>query len=156
MFLSIVVCPGLGISPLQTFGWVLVRPTLAQDWPRIFFFGFFWKGWNFFSKICAHSERNRNLLAGIFEILTFDGNIAFPVSPVLQKNIQNVLQKHVQRIILLLYGIQYTCNCCCLLLRGPEKKKKMAKHQAAARCTETDGQTPCSFFLQDSHHLLLA
>ena len=36
----------------------------------------------FFSKICAHSERYRNLLAGIFEILTFDGNIAFPLSPV--------------------------------------------------------------------------
>ena len=36
----------------------------------------------FFSKICAHSERYRNLLAGIFEILTFYGNVAFPLSPV--------------------------------------------------------------------------
>ena len=37
----------------------------------------------FFLKICAHSERHRNRLAGIFEILTFYGNIAFPLSPVL-------------------------------------------------------------------------
>ena len=37
----------------------------------------------FFSKICPHSERYRDLLAGIFEILTFYGNIAFPLSPVL-------------------------------------------------------------------------
>ena len=37
-----------------------------------------------FSKICAHSERYSNLSAGIFEILTFDGNIAFPLSPVSQ------------------------------------------------------------------------
>ena len=37
----------------------------------------------FFSKICAHSEWYRYLLAGIFEILTFYGSIAFPLSPVL-------------------------------------------------------------------------
>ena len=34
-------------------------------------------------EICAHGERYRNLLVGIFEFLTFDGNIAFPLSPVL-------------------------------------------------------------------------
>ena len=49
-----------------------------------FFFGVFEKFATFFSKICAHSERYRNLLAGIFEILTFYGNIAFPLSPVLR------------------------------------------------------------------------
>ena len=45
-------------------------------------FGVFEKFETFFSKICAHSERYRNLLASIFEILTFCGNIAFPLSPV--------------------------------------------------------------------------
>ena len=44
---------------------------MAQDRPRIIFFGFFEKFETLFSKICAHSERYRNLLAGIFEILTF-------------------------------------------------------------------------------------
>ena len=32
----------------QTFGWVFLRPILAQDRPRIFFFRGFWKVWNFF------------------------------------------------------------------------------------------------------------
>ena len=57
-----------------------------RDRPKIgpgFFFGVFEKFETFFSKICTHSERYRNLLAGIFEILTFYGNIAFPLSPVL-------------------------------------------------------------------------
>ena len=49
---------------------------------RSFFFGVFEKFETFFSKICAHSERYRNLLAGIFEILTFYGSIAFPLTPV--------------------------------------------------------------------------
>ena len=35
------------------------------------FFGVFEKFETFFSAICAHSERYRNVLAGIFEILTF-------------------------------------------------------------------------------------
>ena len=48
------------------------------------FFGVFEKFETFFSKICAHSERYRDLLAGIVEILTFYGNIAFPLSPVSQ------------------------------------------------------------------------
>ena len=65
----------------QTFGWVFLRPT------GIIFFGVFEKFETFFSKICAHSERYRNLLAGIFEILTFYGNIAFPLSPVLDVEI---------------------------------------------------------------------
>ena len=51
--------------------------------PGIVFFGVFEKFETFFLKICAHSEWYRNILAGIFEILTFYGNIAFPLSPVL-------------------------------------------------------------------------
>ena len=43
-------------------------PTSAQE---LFFFAFFWKFGTLFLKICAHSERYRNLIAGIFEILTF-------------------------------------------------------------------------------------
>ena len=35
-----------------------------------------------FEKFETHTERYRNLLAGIFEILTFYGNIAFSLSPV--------------------------------------------------------------------------
>ena len=49
--------------------------------PGIIFFGVFEKFETFFSKICAHSEQYRDLLAGIFEIRTFYGNIAFPLSP---------------------------------------------------------------------------
>ena len=58
----------------------------GRSWPKIgpgmIFLGVFEKFETFFSKICAHSERYRNLLAGIFEIPTFYGNIAFPLSPV--------------------------------------------------------------------------
>ena len=58
----------------------------GRSWPKsgpgIIFFGVSEKFETFFSNICAHSERYRNLLAGIFEILTFYGNIAFPLSPV--------------------------------------------------------------------------
>ena len=75
LVLSIDVCPGLGISPLQTFGWVFLRPILAG--PGIILFGDFEKLETFFPKICAHSERYRNLLAGIFEILTFYGTSRF-------------------------------------------------------------------------------
>ena len=82
--LSIDVCPGLGISPLRTNIWLSFS---QADRPRNYFFRGFWKVWNFFSKICAHSERYRHLLAGIFEILTFYRNIAFPLSPVLDPEI---------------------------------------------------------------------
>ena len=60
----------------------------GRSWPKIgpgnTFFGVFEKFEIFFSKICAPSERYRNLLAGIFEFyqVTFDGNIAFLLSPV--------------------------------------------------------------------------
>ena len=58
----------------------------GRSWPKIgpgiMFFGVFEKFETFFSKICARSERYRNILAGVFEILFFYGNIAFPLSPV--------------------------------------------------------------------------
>ena len=63
-----------------TRGWVGAPNGLAPF--RFVFFGVFEKFDTFFFKICAHSERYRNLLPGSFEILTFDGNIAFPLSPV--------------------------------------------------------------------------
>ena len=48
----------------------------GRSWPKIgpgiLFFGVFEKFETFFWKICAHSERYRNLLSGIFEIPTFD------------------------------------------------------------------------------------
>ena len=68
----------------QTFGWVFFRPI---SWPKIaqelLFSGFLESLKLFFLKICAHSERYRNLLAGIFEIPTFYGNIVLTLSPVL-------------------------------------------------------------------------
>ena len=55
----------------------------GRSWPKIgpgiIFLGFFEKFETFFSKICAHSERYRYILAGIFEIPPFYGNIAFPL-----------------------------------------------------------------------------
>ena len=58
----------------------------GRSWPKVgpgfFFFSGFLKRLNFFSTICAHSQRYRNLLAGISENLTFDDNIGFPLSPV--------------------------------------------------------------------------
>ena len=43
--------------------------------------------------------------------------------------------------------------CWCAALK---KQSKIVRNQAAAWCTETDGQTVRSFFLRDNHHLLLA
>ena len=58
----------------------------GRSWPKIgpgiILSGFLKSFETFFSIICAHSERYRNLWAGIFEILTFYGNIGFPLSPV--------------------------------------------------------------------------
>ena len=84
LVLSIDVCPGLGISPLRTNMWLsFSKADLGgKIGPGMIFFGVFKKFETFFLKIGAHSERYRNLLAGIFEILTFYGNIAFPLSPV--------------------------------------------------------------------------
>ena len=71
--LSLDVCSGLGISPLRTNIWLSfsqadLGPRSAQE---LFFSFFFFKFETFLSKICAHSERYRNLLAGIFENLPF-------------------------------------------------------------------------------------
>ena len=66
-----------------------LRPILAQHLPRNCCFVFFFQVWIFFVKICAHSERYRNLMALIFEFKLFFGNIAFPlssVSPTPKKN----------------------------------------------------------------------
>ena len=64
----------------------LAKFSSGRFWTKIglgiVFFGVFEKLKSCFLKICAHSERYSNLLAGIFEILTFYGNIAFPLSPV--------------------------------------------------------------------------
>ena len=47
----------------------------GRSWPKIgpgtIFFGAFERFETFFSKICPRSERYRNILAGIFQILTF-------------------------------------------------------------------------------------
>ena len=94
LVLSIDVCRGLEISPLGANIWLSFFS--GRSWPKLgprsaqelFFFGVFEKFETFFSKICAHSERYRNLLAGIFEIRTFYGNIAFPLSPVLRKKLE--------------------------------------------------------------------
>ena len=55
---------------------------LGQRCARELFFCVSDKFETFFAKTCTHSERYRNILAGIFEIRTFFGNIAFPSSPV--------------------------------------------------------------------------
>ena len=74
LVLSIDVCRGLGISLLLVNIWLSfsqagLGPRSAQE---LFFSGFFEKFENiFFEDDCAHSERYRNLLAGISEILTF-------------------------------------------------------------------------------------
>ena len=67
----------------QTFQKPRQRQFMGRSWPKIgpwiVFFGVVEKFETFFSKICAHSERYKNRLASIFEILTFCGNIAFPI-----------------------------------------------------------------------------
>ena len=83
LFLSIDVCGGLGISPLRIkhlaeFFSADLGPASAQE----ICFSFFWKVW-IKKKKSAHSERYRNLMAGIFEIQALFGNIAFPLSSVL-------------------------------------------------------------------------
>ena len=73
LVLSIDVCRRLGISPLRISIWLEFFS--GRSWPKIcpgiIFFEFFEKFETFPPKICAHSERYRNILAGIFEIRTF-------------------------------------------------------------------------------------
>ena len=54
-------------------------PTSA---PELFFSSFLESLQVFCLMTCAHSERHRNRVAGIFEIQSFFGNIAFPLSSV--------------------------------------------------------------------------
>ena len=57
----------------------------GRSWPSIcprFFFGLFLKFGTCFLKISGHSERYTKRMAGIFEIHTCFGNIAFPLSSV--------------------------------------------------------------------------
>ena len=80
LVLSIGVSRGLGISPLRSKH--LAEFFSDRSWPKIcpgiILGGILEKFETFPPKICAHSERYRNLLAGIFEIRSFFGNIAFP------------------------------------------------------------------------------
>ena len=67
LVLSFDVCRGLGISPLRIK--LLAEFFSGRSWPNIcpglFFSVFFSKFGTFFVKLCAHSERYRNLMAGI-------------------------------------------------------------------------------------------
>ena len=57
----------------------------GRSWPKIgpgIIFSGFLKTLKKNSKPCGQSRRYTNLLVGIFEILTFYGNISFPLSPV--------------------------------------------------------------------------
>ena len=100
----------------------------GRSWPKIgpgiIFFGVFEKFETFFSKICAHSERYRNLLAGIFEIPTFSGNIAFPSSPV----------PHIFRTInSLLYEIRSLCPATSALPHANVEREAQATRSSAKR-----------------------
>ena len=86
LVLSIDVCPGLGISPLQTniclsFSQADLGPRSAQE---LFFSGFL-KSLRLFFRRFALIASGTDIFrrACIFAILTFYGNIAFPLSPVL-------------------------------------------------------------------------
>ena len=88
LVLSIDILQGLGISPLRTnIGLSFSQDDLGRrSDQKLFSFGFFEKFEACFQKICVHIERHRNILAVVFEIQTFYGNIAFPLSPVSAKN----------------------------------------------------------------------
>ena len=73
LFLSIDVCRGLGISPLRINIWLGISqadlgPRSAQE---LLFSGFLRSLKKKISKICAHSERYSNILAGMFEVRFF-------------------------------------------------------------------------------------
>ena len=66
----------------RSFSQVYLGPTSGQE----FFWGEGGETLDFFQwRLCAHSERYRNLLAGIFEIQTFFGNIEFPLASVYKR-----------------------------------------------------------------------
>ena len=75
LVLSIDVCRGLGISPLRIspFIWLsFSQADLGSTSAHENFFSGFGESLELvFLKICAHSERYRNLVAGIFEFNLF-------------------------------------------------------------------------------------
>lgn len=63
-----------------------------------------------------------------------------------------------EQSILVLYqvpGMTLYARSCCFLLCGLIKNTKLVQSQTAAQSTETDVQPLRSYFLWDSHHLLL-
>ena len=111
----------------------------GRSWPKNgpgnIFFGVYEKFGTFFWKICTHSERNRNLLAGIFEILTFYGNIAFPLSPVLPEffspKFGNCFPCFHEKVAITSREVNeargpHTCRRTCAL---EEKKNQKQKHE---------------------------
>ena len=87
LVLSMDVCPGLGISPLRTnirlsFSQADLGPRSAQE----LFFSVFLKSLKlFFRRFVLTASGTEIFWRVIFEILTFYGNIAFPLSPVLAR-----------------------------------------------------------------------
>ena len=95
LVLSIDLCRGLGISPLRMKH--LAEFFSGRSWPKIcprIFFSYFVESLvPFFLKICAHSERYRNLKAGTSEIQSFFGNIAFPLPSVLRPKYTKIIKR---------------------------------------------------------------
>ena len=84
LVLSIDVCPGLGISPLQTNIWLsFSQADLGPRSPQgLFFSGFLKSSKRFFRRFVLIASGTEIFwrVPGIFEILTFYGNIALPLS----------------------------------------------------------------------------
>ena len=85
LFSSIDVCPGLGVSPLRTNIWLSfsqadLGPRSAQE---LFFSGFLKSLKHCFGRFSLIASGTEIFWRVSFEILTFYGNIAFPLSPVL-------------------------------------------------------------------------
>ena len=83
LVLSIDVCPGIGISPLQQIWLGFLWPILAQDRARNYFVLFFFSSFkHFFRRFVLIANGTEIFRQGIFEIQISYGNIAFPLSPV--------------------------------------------------------------------------
>ena len=73
-----------------TLGSVFFRADLGPRSAHELVISWFLKMLELFATTCAHSERCRHILVGIFEILTFYGNMAFLMSPVLVNRCQTI------------------------------------------------------------------
>ena len=98
----------------------------GRSWlPRNYFFGVFEKFETLFSKICAYSERHRNLLAGISEIRT---------SKIWQHSVSIVTGLNPSYV---LYNIRYCCCLCCSTVlvsqRGNAEGVEEAKERRPAQ-----------------------